>query len=160
RPDAEWTRRALGGLGELVDLDLRGDGVEVDREEGVVHAETEEILERLGVMRRVDAERRARVERGAEERDALDVVPVQVRDEEVEIDRGVPVLRELNTELAQAGAGVEHEQRVAGRAYLDARRVAAVAHRLQAGRRDRAARAPEADPHPLPPVDAGSRVAT
>ena len=82
-------------------------------------------------------------ERRQEEGQALDVVGVRVRQEQVEPER--PLVREGQPKLARAGAAVEDEQRAVVGRDLDARRVTAVAQGLGAGRRDGAARAPEAD---------------
>jgi len=78
-----------------------------------------------------------------EEGQALDVVGVRVRQEEVEPERSL--VREGETQLAGAGAAVEDEQRAVVGRDLDAGRVATVPQRLGACRRDRAARPPEAD---------------
>src|SRR3954470_22131219 len=84
-----------------------------------------------------------------EEREALDMIPVGVRDEEV---RGPLAGLELLTHqvFAQptyAGARVDDHPRTGIRLDLDARRVPAVALGLAAGDRKRPADAPESDPH-------------
>ena len=82
-------------------------------------------------------------ERRQEERQALDVVGVRVRQEQVEPERSL--VGEGEPKLAGAGAAIEDEQRAVVGRDLDARRVTPVAECLGAGRRDRTARAPEAD---------------
>src|SRR5581483_9213798 len=87
---------------------------------------------------------------------ALDVVPVRVAEEDVATDRPVAGAGQLAPELADAGAAIEDQQLASGGAHLDAGRIAAIAHRGPAGRRDGAPGAPEADLHAptlLPTVD-------
>src|SRR6266850_2116135 len=86
-------------------------------------------------------------ERGDEERKALDVVPVGVADEEVQVERRLQRLREAQAELARAGPAVEHDHGAVRPADFRARRVAAVARGAVAGRGDRAASTPEPDVH-------------
>ena len=84
----------------------------------------------------------------SEERDALDVVPVQMRDEQVDGQRLRAVrVHEADPQLAEARARIEHEECARRIAHLDARGVAPVAHRRRSGRGDRATRSPEADVH-------------
>src|SRR5436190_16842348 len=88
---------------ELADGQLRGQIVDVDRKERVVHSETEELAHRAGLLRAADAKGRPWVVRGAEERDALDVIPVKMREQE--IHREGPVVgavRDRGAELARA----------------------------------------------------------
>ena len=68
----------VGSIGHLGDLELDRQVVEVDREEGVVHAEAEELAHRSRLLGAADAKRALGIVGRAEERDALDVIPVQV----------------------------------------------------------------------------------
>lgn len=70
---------------------------------------------------------------------AVDMVPVAVGDQDV--GRGGS-WRQCAGQGKDAAAAIEYQQGVAGRAYFDAGRVTAVAHRVRAGRGDRTA-------HPL-----------
>jgi hypothetical protein len=124
------------------------DGVE--RREVGVHLPFEDPLQhrrRLGVA--VHHELVPRHEHGPEEREALDVVPVRVREQ----DRGPALpLAELaahqhRAERHQARAHVDDDQGVLARLHRHARGVAAVAVGLRPRRRDRPAHAPERDAH-------------
>ena len=86
-------------------------------------------------------------EQGPEEPEALQVIEVQVGQQDVELVDGLVLHR--HAEGPQAGAGVEHEDGTVGEAYLHTRRVAAVAHGVWAGRRQRAACPPDARLHQL-----------
>ena len=72
------------------------------------------------------------------------MVEVQVREDDVELGRAASL--HLDTERPHAGAGVEHERVAVAELDLDARRVAAVAHRVRPGRRERAPATPHASP--------------
>jgi len=78
--------------------------------------------------RRIDVEAVSFDEEGHEKRDALNMVPVGVREK----DAGDPLapsefpFHELGGKVADAGAAVNDEQVVIGRAHLEAGRVAAV----------------------------------
>jgi hypothetical protein len=84
-----------------------------------------------------------------EERQALDVVPVGVADE----DRGLALavlerlLHEGLAEVADAGARVDDDRRAALRTHLDARRVPAVPVGGSSWDGDRASNSPEPDLH-------------
>ena len=84
-------------------------------------------------------------EQRAEEAEPLQVVHVQVREHDVELDRQVVLHRDA--ERPHTGARVEHQRVPALEPDLDTRRVAAVLHRVGAGRRDRTATAPHAGEH-------------
>jgi len=75
----------------------------------------------------------------------VDVVPVRVGDEQVGVDARSLRRRERIGERLDAGPGVEHEEPAVGEGHAGAGGVAAVAHRIPAGDRQRAAHAPEAD---------------
>ena len=80
----------------------------------------------------------------SEEAQALDVIHVQVRQQDVE-----PAWLLVGiAHAAHPGARVEHHDRAVAALDLGARGIAAVAHRVRTGAGDRAARAPQADPHP------------
>src|SRR3954464_6206033 len=70
---------------------------------------------------------------------------MQVRQEDVERPLAGRIERE--PEAADDGARVEHERSSILERDLDTRRVAAVAHRLGARRRNRSARSPDLDLH-------------
>jgi hypothetical protein len=121
RTDAEHSDLLVGQVLELTDLELRWQIIEIDREERIVHPHTEQLLHRTRLLRPADAQHAVRVVRGTEERDPLDVVPVQVREEEVDRERTSAVaIHERDAELAQSGARVEHEERAGRVTHLDA----------------------------------------
>ena len=89
----------------------------------------------------------------AEERDALDVVPVKMRDEDVGANRfALRVALQLLPERAQSGAAVEDVEVVA-EANFDAGGVASVAQVVGLGSRRGSAYAPELNSHTLPWTD-------
>ena len=88
---------------------------EVDREARVVHLAGERLLERArDVVAAVEVDDVARHERGVEEREALDVIPVDVAEEEVRRERHL--LQQRLAEQAKAGAAVEDEEEPCPRA--------------------------------------------
>src|SRR5204863_386077 len=103
-----------------------------------------------GLLRAADAKRRPWVVGGTEERNALDVIPVKMREQEIHRERPVvAAVHQRGAELAEARARIEDEKRSRAVAHLDARGVAAVADGQRPRRRDGPARAPEADLHEL-----------
>jgi hypothetical protein len=76
------------------------------------------------------------------------MVEVEVSQEEVDPPRAAA--DEVETELADARAGVQHECRSVLQHHLDARGIATVGNRLRSGRRNRAATPPDlqAQRHP------------
>ena len=61
-------------------------------------------------------------------RQALDVVPVQVREQEVKIAEQLPLCRQLFAQAHQAGARVNDQPLAGIRANINARGIATVAH--------------------------------
>ena len=87
-----------GALDEVVVVDGRGELLDRDREVGVLHLSGERLAERTGqTAGTVDVPRAVRLEQGGEERQALDVVPVGVADEEVAVDRLHRPLRAISS---------------------------------------------------------------
>ncbi|CAA9230555.1 MAG: hypothetical protein AVDCRST_MAG20-1113 [uncultured Acidimicrobiales bacterium] len=121
-------------------------------EVGRAHELVEGVLERLAPLRRaVDVEAGADAVDGHEERQALDVVPVEVGEEGRAREGAVDRLR-LAPE-AQPGAEVEDDRRLPRHLERDAGRVAAVAHVPCSWARGRAPHAVErhVQVDPLPP---------
>src|SRR5205823_5971563 len=86
--------------------------------------------------------------RRREERQALDVIPVHVREQHVVLaGLAARLAHELVAERAQTGAGIDDQRLAGGGAGLDARRLAAVAHGPSAGHRVTAPDPPESDLH-------------
>src|SRR5262249_22994024 len=80
-------------------------------------------------------------------RDALDVVPMEVRKENVCADRAtVGLLHQLFSQIAKAGATVENED-ASVQAHLDAGGIASIAQIFGLGRGRRTAYTPESDQH-------------
>ena len=85
-----------------------------------------------------------RFEKRMEEREALDVIPVIVGDQDVRVDAFVALLcRPAIAEHAQTGATIENELRAVGSDKLKARRIPAVAPGVALRRRRGAAHAPK-----------------
>ena len=103
-------------LDEVVVLDVGAEVEELDREVRVLHLPGERVVDRrVETARAVDVPHVPGLEQRGEERQALDVVPVGVADEEMAVDATagslIPVVHEGLTELVDAGAAVEDEQR-------------------------------------------------
>src|SRR5438093_8135322 len=145
---AEPSDLLVASVLELADRELRGQVVDVHRKERVVHPQTEKLAHRARLLRSTDAKRRLRVVRGTKEGYALDVIPVKVREQEIDGERPVTAsVHEGRAELAQARAGVEDEKRSGAVANLDACGVAAVTHGERPRCWDGPACSPEADLH-------------
>src|SRR6185436_7669068 len=111
----------------------------------VVHLPGERLLERArDVDAAIQVDLVAADEGGREEREALDMIPVDVAEEHPGLEGHLP--EQLLPEEAEAGAPVQDDQRVAS-ADLVAARVAAELHGAGAGRGDAAANSPHLDPH-------------
>src|SRR5436309_7306354 len=135
-------------LVELRVVDTAPQLAELDGEVRVLHLPGHRLLEApLEAARRVDVQLGPGQERGDEEREALDVVPMGVADEEVESHRLGHRPNEVEPEPADAGAAVEDDDGPVGGAYLGARRVAAVDGGRGSRRGDGSSRAPESDLH-------------
>src|SRR5262249_33646259 len=78
------------------------------------------------------------------EAESLNVVHVQMGEKDV---HPCQRLRERNSESADAGSGVENEQRAIATAHFHARGVAAVPRGFRARRRQRSARSPKTNVH-------------
>ena len=90
-----------------------------------------------------DAEAAAGFVDGREEGQALDVIPVRVGNEEGEIERlGLEFFQERDTELTQAGAGIEDDDVLAG-ADFDTGSIAAVVNGAASRSGDGAANTPK-----------------
>ena len=87
------------------------------------------------------------IEERREEQKSLYVVEVEVGEEDVDPLRQ---LTDGEPEVADAGAGVEDEQRVVGEPQRDARRVPSVAHGFRSRAGHRASRSPDRELHQLP----------
>ena len=114
---------------------------------GGLHHVTEHDVERPRfLLRPVDVDGAAAGGHRREERQALDVVPVEVREQDARVVPVEPAVGgELLAVVAQAGAEVEDQRVVALARDLDARRVTAIAIELVAVTRSRSANPPERD---------------
>jgi len=115
------------GVPHVMEADVAEQVLGGDGEERRAHELVERFTEAAGVLLRwaVDVEAGAGLQDGGEEGQALDVVPVDVRDEGGTDERRRGIER-LAPE-AQAGAEIEDDRFMAGGLESDARRVAAVA---------------------------------
>ena len=109
-------------LAEVVIADRGPELRELDREIGVLHLAGEHLAHSVGeAVRRVDVPLIARDEKRGEERQALDVVPMGVADQQVAAKRLLPGLHQLRAEGQRTGAAIEHHERARVRPQLDAR---------------------------------------
>ena len=102
-----------------------------------------------------DLHRRAVSEDRGEEREALDVVPVEVAHQAGAVERFVG--RKAETEVPESCAHVEHDRLVSGHVDADTRRVAAIAAHLATVARGRSADAVKRHANSAP---GGSNVVT
>ena len=138
----------LGRVGQLAEGNVRPGLGERDREIRILglrgeHRPQVEVV----ALARVDRELVAALVEGREVRQPLDVIPVGVADEKMDV--GAPRLPfgKLLAELADPGAGVDDDPRTRRRAHLDARSVAAIALGLRPRNRQRPTHAPETNLH-------------
>ena len=121
RADAIAADELVRAVTQLPDLERRGQVVDVHWKERVVHALSKQLLDWTRLLRPADAQRAVRVIGRPEEGDALDVIPVQMRQQQIDRERTRPVrAHERDAELAQTGSRVEHEQRAGRVTHLDA----------------------------------------
>ena len=119
-----------------------------DREVLVLHLPGQGVAQRLAqAARGVHVPLVTAQEERREERKALDVVPVGVRDQHVAVIGRGPLGHQRVAEAVGAGAAVQDEQRPRRRAHLDARGVAAIADGRRPRLGDRPADSPEPHPH-------------
>ena len=136
---------------ELPEVDAAAQVTELHGEVRVLHLPRHRFLEVvLEADRGVDVQLGAGDEGRHEERKALDVVPVRVPDEEMQLERLLLGLHEMQTELANAGAAIEDDERPARRPDFDAGSIAAVFRGKGPGRSDRATGSPETYFHATP----------
>src|SRR6202012_1420014 len=129
--------------------DIAGQLADLDRRERRRDVAGDAVAEAgLGRRRSPDHDLGVGAEERGEEGEALDVVEVKVGEEEVDAGR---LGREREAEAADAGAGVEDDERAVGEGDADAGGVPAVGDRLRAGGGDRSPRAPEVAPHAAAP---------
>lgn len=121
-------------FGELDVADLGGHARVGDGKEGRGHLRGERGVQALDGGGGVDGDVGGGVVKGGKVGQALQVVPVKVAEEEVDVCAG----GQAKPELTDAGAGVQDEEVVA-RADFNAGRVAAVAEAVAGGRGDGAA---------------------
>src|SRR6185437_6413015 len=95
-------------------------------------------------LKAIEMEMIARVKEGVKERQALDVVPMVVRHQNLRFDVAVTMrLHPLVAEHAESSAAIEDEARAVGSGDFDAGGVAAVAPRVPIERGSGAAHPPE-----------------
>jgi hypothetical protein len=136
-------------VGHVVEGDAAAQLVELHREVRRAHEVAEHLSERLVALgRAVDVELRTGPVGGGEERQPLDVVPVDVGDQCVAPEATVEGLG--LAESAQAGTEVEHDRVLARHPQRHAGRVAAVALRVFGGAGTRPAHSVEFDVHRSP----------
>jgi hypothetical protein len=118
---------------------------ELDREQWWGHVAGDALLQAPdGRGRTPEVDMRVGHPERREEPETLEMVEVKVGEEEVDSPR--PFGDELEAERADAGSGVEDEDRSVAEANLEAGRVSSVAQRPGTRRRERSAAAPDLDP--------------
>ena len=139
RPDVPFHVRSLH------ELDVAGQLANLDRRERRRDVARDPVAQRgLGRLGSPNREIGLRTEGRREEHQPLDVVHVEVGQQDV---HGPRRARHGQAEIADPGAGVEHDGRPVLERHLHAGRVAPVPQRLRPGRGHRAARPPELDLH-------------
>src|SRR5207237_6419377 len=114
-------------LDQLMIADRRAELLEAHWKIGVLHLAGERVAQCLAeAARRVDVPFVAGLEQRPEERDALDVVPVGVADQDMAAQR-LAAGHKLASENLGAGSHVEDDESPRGRPQLDAGRIPAIA---------------------------------
>jgi hypothetical protein len=138
----------LGRIGQLAKGYLRPGLGERNREIRILGLRGKHRLQvEIVALARVDRELVAALIKRREVRQPLDVIPVGMTNEQVNVGATGLAFGKFLAELANAGAGVDDDARPRGRAHLDARRVAAVALGLRTGNRQRSTHAPKMHSH-------------
>jgi len=136
---------------DFMEMPLGGHGFHIHGEVRVGHLAFQGALQAL-VFKAVGIKEElvAGTVKGFEEGDALDVVPMKVREEDAGVDGALAELAfEGAAQEAEAGAAVKEEELAAGRAEFDAGGVAADAGVFRLGGGGGAAYAPETNQHSI-----------
>ena len=147
-------------IGQLVKMHVGRRRIEWHREVRIVRLQREHHSQvHVVALASMDVELVTGSIQRREERQALDMVPVRVADQQVGVAFAFPErpLHQVFAKAAQSGSSIEDDarcRRVCGRgaADLDTAGVATVALRRRAGHRIRAAYAPEPKLHLRPPL--------
>ena len=138
----------LGRVGQLAKGDLRPGLGERNGKVGILGLRGEHRLQvEVVALARVDRELVAALVKRREVRQPLDVIPVGMTNEQVNVGAPGLTLGKFLAEFADAGPGVDDDARSRGRAHLDARSVAAIALGFRPGNRQRPTHAPESNFH-------------
>src|SRR5450631_570302 len=86
---------------------------------------------------------------GAEERKALNVIPVRMSEENIRVDGLLASGHQIGGQRVSAGTAVENQKVAVGSGQFDAGGIAPEAVRVRPGGGDRAPRSPEAHSHEL-----------
>ena len=105
--DVDVVQGDPGGV-QLLDADVSGDITKADGEEWDFHLAVEDPFQTVPrSLKAEDVQGVAVVVKGGEKREALDVIPVGVREEKCQIQwPETKFLEQLETEEAQAGSGI------------------------------------------------------
>ena len=134
-------------LDQLMIADRRAELLDAHWKIGVLHLAGERVAQCLAeAARRVDVPFMPGLEQRPEERDALDVVPVGVADQDMAAQLSAAG-HQLVSENRGARPHVEHDQRARGRPQLDTGRIPAIAQGPWTRCGDRSARPEEAHLH-------------
>ena len=135
------------GVGRVVEPNIAGQFVDAHREQRRTNRERHDVVERtsVGLSRAVHVETRALAKQWGEERQTLNVIPVQMAEQAASLEQLLG--GHLLAEVAEAGAHVEEQWLLAWRIDRDARRVAAIPLNVIALARRRTTNAMERDPH-------------
>jgi hypothetical protein len=150
RPDLEVVDPELMAGQDLVELEVGRHRLERDRKELVPRDAADDLLELVGGgAQGIDRDAGARHVGRLEERQPLDVVPVNVRQHHMVVPGGMGGLLggQLLAEPAQTGAGVHDETAALLAAHLHTGRVPSVAHGVRSRNRIAPAHAPEGHLH-------------
>src|SRR6266511_6488310 len=89
----------------LVDGELDRKIVDVDGKEWIVHSHAQQLFHRSRLLWSDDPQAALRVERWSEERNALDVIPVEMRQQQIHFEWGLAAaVHHRHPELPEAGA--------------------------------------------------------
>src|SRR5438067_385634 len=135
-------------FGEIVIADGGAELLQLDRKVGGLHLSGERLPHRLGeAARRIHVPFVAGDEDRGKERQALDVIPVSMANQQMPPQRLFAALHQLGAKRNRAGAAIEHYDSAGGRPHLDTGGIAAVPESIWTWFGDRPASTPKSYEH-------------
>ena len=142
------TADCVDALGQVVVGDRGRQLVQLDREVGELHLAGQHVMQRAAAAFRAIDRDGVPFDKGrAEERKALNVIPVRMSEENVRVNGFLALGHQLGGQPARAGAAVKNQKIAVGSGQLDAGGITAEEVRVRPGGGDRPPRSPETYSH-------------